>query len=185
MKGLFSLLNKKKKCKNDTLIVDSLKDAIRNNPLGMQLILLKEPSVWSKCGINGDVHLDKYYELKYNGDKALKDAMLELIEKLQTPVSSEELRLEKSFQPITRKKLAELDDDQLINIGTDEEPVQVTLAYKWYYYENGVYVDVAKGYSTTRFWGKDHGCISWREMYGYVRSLPPGKHGGSIDMVIR
>ncbi len=78
----------------------------------------------------------------------------------------------------TREILSTLDADQKINIGTDESPVYVTLSYDWFYYDNGVYVDLVEGYSTPRFGGKKHGCISWEEMYGYVCSLPPGKDGG-------
>ena len=160
--------------------VDLLREAVKQNPLGLQMVLLRKPSTWSKCGIGGDVHLDKYYELKYRGDKTLNEAILELVEELQTPVSSDELNAEKAFQPLTRKIIATFDSDQRINIGTAEEPVLVTLAYDWYYYENGVYVNLVEGYSSPRFNGKDTCCISWREMYGYVRSLPLGDNDGIV-----
>lgn len=172
-KGIFSFFKKKPDP------VEVLKDAINRNPNGLQMVLLSKPSIWSICAVGGDIHLDDLHELNYCGEKPLDEAIHELVQELRTPVSAEDLNVEKSYESRTRKILGTLDAVQQINIGTEEVPVYVTLAYDWGYWSYGVHVYLVKGYSTSRFGGKNDGFISWREMYGFVQSMPPGKNGGS------
>ena len=172
IKGIFSFFKRKPNP------VDLLQEAIKRNPNGFQMVLLNKPSEWSKWGIGGDIHLGKYNELSYHGDKKLNDAILELVEELKTPVSAEDLGAMKSFQARTREILSTLDADQQINIGTEDTPVFVTLSYDWYYWDDSVHVVLVEGYTSPRFKGKKEGRISWNEMYGYVYSMPPGKNEG-------
>ena len=156
-----------------------LKKAVKRNPYGLQIVLLNKPSLWTICRTGGDIHLKRHSELRYHGDKSLNEAILELVEVLQRPVSRKEIASAGSFESKTRHILAKTDPGQCINIGTEDNPIFVKLEYDWGYWDDGVHVFLAEGYSKSQFGRKKEFCISWPEMYGYVHSLPPGENEGS------